>query len=55
MPIDLYPVRIALYIALFLFSTVLLGLAGARLHYTLNLSPFDPLNGGVSFYGEFAT
>jgi hypothetical protein len=32
------------------FSVVLLGLTSARIHYTENLSPDDPLNGGVHFY-----
>lgn len=32
------------------FAVVLLGLTGARLHYTDNLSPTDPLNGGHHFY-----
>ncbi len=29
---------------------MLLGLAGTRLHYTLFLPPYDPLNGGQPFY-----
>ncbi|KAH9985256.1 hypothetical protein BJV77DRAFT_1062032 [Russula vinacea] len=31
-------------------SLVLLGLSAARIHYTENLSPGDPLNGGQHFY-----
>jgi hypothetical protein len=31
-------------------SLVLLGLSAARIHYTENLSPDDPLNGGQDFY-----
>ena len=33
-----------------LFSAVLLGLTATRLHYTLFLPPFDPLNNGQPFY-----
>ncbi|KAA1466973.1 hypothetical protein DENSPDRAFT_812369 [Dentipellis sp. KUC8613] len=44
------PLRITLYAILWIFSAVLLGLSAARLHYTLHLSPFDPLNQGTSFY-----
>jgi hypothetical protein len=29
---------------------VLLGLSAARINYTENLSPTDPLNGGQDFY-----
>ncbi|KAF5362619.1 hypothetical protein D9758_009605 [Tetrapyrgos nigripes] len=47
---DLAPLRIALYFALSIFSIVVLGLAAARLHYTLNLPLGDPLNFGVSFH-----
>ncbi|KAN0103853.1 hypothetical protein V8E52_011573 [Russula decolorans] len=43
-------IRIALYCTLWVFSLVLLGLSAARIHYTENLSPNDPLNGGQDFY-----
>ncbi|OCH89391.1 hypothetical protein OBBRIDRAFT_794344 [Obba rivulosa] len=43
-------IRVGLYAALFLFSLVLLGLTADRIHYTLHLPPFDPLNGGNDFY-----
>ncbi|KAI0753856.1 hypothetical protein C8Q74DRAFT_343968 [Fomes fomentarius] len=43
-------IRVGLYVVLWLFSAVLLGLAGTRLHYTLFLPPYDPLNGGQPFY-----
>jgi hypothetical protein len=33
-----------------IFAVVLLGLTAARIHYTENLSPKDPLNGGHDFY-----
>jgi hypothetical protein len=33
-----------------IFAVVLLGLTAARIHYTENLSPEDPLNGGHHFY-----
>ena len=33
-----------------MFSGALLGLTAVRLHYTENLSPNDPLNGGHHFY-----
>ncbi|KAI0317879.1 hypothetical protein OF83DRAFT_90662 [Amylostereum chailletii] len=42
--------RIFLYGTLWVFSVILLGLAGSRIHYTTHLSPFDPLNGGRQFY-----
>ncbi|EJF58863.1 hypothetical protein BD309DRAFT_927161 [Dichomitus squalens] len=42
--------RVALYVVLWLFSAVLLGLTATRLHYTLFLPPFDPLNSGKPFY-----
>ncbi|KAG1809090.1 uncharacterized protein BJ212DRAFT_1448841 [Suillus subaureus] len=38
------------FIVQFLFSVVLMALCAVRLHYTLHLSPHDPLNGGVRFY-----
>ena len=37
-----------------LFSAVLLGLTGTRLHYTLFLPPYDPLNNGQAFYDPIA-
>lgn len=43
-------VRFSLYCILWVFSVVLLGLTAARIHYTENLSPDDPLNGGYRFY-----
>jgi hypothetical protein len=33
-----------------IFAVVLMGLTAARIHYTENLSPEDPLNGGHHFY-----
>ncbi|KAL7278403.1 hypothetical protein ACG7TL_007398 [Trametes sanguinea] len=42
--------RVGLYVVLWLFSAVLLGLTATRLHYTLHLPPGDPLNNGNSFY-----
>ncbi|KAI5992839.1 hypothetical protein EDC04DRAFT_2586753 [Pisolithus marmoratus] len=42
--------RVFLYVLLFIFSAVVMSLCAVRLHYTLNLSPFDPLNYGISFY-----
>ncbi|KAF9069998.1 hypothetical protein BDP27DRAFT_1293065 [Rhodocollybia butyracea] len=47
---DFPALRISLYSALAIFSIVLLGLAGARIHYTTHLSPDDPLNHGSDFY-----
>ncbi|KAF5362616.1 hypothetical protein D9758_009608 [Tetrapyrgos nigripes] len=47
---NLTPLRIALYFALSLFSIVVLGLAAARLKYTLNLPRGDPLNFGNNFH-----
>ncbi|KAJ3538819.1 hypothetical protein NM688_g6464 [Phlebia brevispora] len=47
---DLASVRLPLYVALWLFSFLLFCFTAARLHYTLNLSKNDPLNGGVRFY-----
>ncbi|KAI0691568.1 hypothetical protein C8Q76DRAFT_771967 [Earliella scabrosa] len=47
-------IRIALYVVLWLFSAVLLGLTGTRLHYTLFLPPYDPLNNGQAFYDPIA-
>ncbi|KIY47713.1 hypothetical protein FISHEDRAFT_44814 [Fistulina hepatica ATCC 64428] len=42
--------RVVLYCVLVVFSIILLGLCAARLHYTLNLSPYDPLDNGRPFY-----
>jgi len=42
--------RIVCYIILWVFAACTLGMAAARLHYTLHLPPNDPLNGGVAFY-----
>jgi len=46
------PVRVALYVLLWVFSAVVLGLTAARLHYTTHpgLPPYDPLNNGLPFY-----
>jgi len=43
-------VRLVLYCFFWIFAVVLLGLTAARIHYTENLSPEDPLNGGHGFY-----
>ncbi|KAI0820551.1 hypothetical protein BC628DRAFT_1422879 [Trametes gibbosa] len=43
-------IRVGLYVLVWLFSAVLLGLTATRLHYTLRLPPGDPLNNGNSFY-----
>ncbi|PCH42806.1 hypothetical protein WOLCODRAFT_89997 [Wolfiporia cocos MD-104 SS10] len=43
-------IRTALYVTLFIFSAVLIGLTAARLHYTTHLKWWDPLDGGVPFY-----
>ncbi|KAH8107375.1 hypothetical protein DFH11DRAFT_1637664 [Phellopilus nigrolimitatus] len=43
-------IRAFLYIVLWVFSAVLLGLTAARLHYTTHLPLGDPLNQGHSFY-----
>ncbi|KAI0092218.1 hypothetical protein BDY19DRAFT_587586 [Irpex rosettiformis] len=50
MPITVNRIRIFLYVVLFLFSAVLLGLTAARLHYTLHVPEGDPVNGGNDFY-----
>ncbi|KAI0665547.1 hypothetical protein C8Q78DRAFT_986234 [Trametes maxima] len=42
--------RVGLYVIIWLFSAVLLGLTATRLHYTIFLPPGDPLNNGRSFY-----
>ncbi|KAM5546082.1 hypothetical protein V8D89_000208 [Ganoderma adspersum] len=47
-------IRIGLYVVLWLFSAILLGLTGTRLHYTLFLPPNDPLNNGQPFYDPIA-
>jgi len=43
-------IRAFFYVVLWLFSVVLLGLTGARLHYTEHLPQGDPLNSGHDFY-----
>ncbi|GJE96156.1 hypothetical protein PsYK624_123490 [Phanerochaete sordida] len=43
-------IRVFLYIALWLFAVVTLGLSAARIHYTLHIPAGDPLNGGQNFY-----
>ncbi|KIP02593.1 hypothetical protein PHLGIDRAFT_286143 [Phlebiopsis gigantea 11061_1 CR5-6] len=43
-------IRIGLYVMLWLFAAVLLGLSAARIHYTLHIPPGDPLNGGNDFF-----
>ncbi|KAI9442855.1 hypothetical protein BJY52DRAFT_449236 [Lactarius psammicola] len=48
--VSLSIIRLALYCILWIFSAALLGLTAARIHYTENLSPDDPLNGGHHFY-----
>jgi len=45
-----HPARLFLYICLWVFSAVILGLTAARLHYTTHIPPFDPLNAGRNFY-----
>ncbi|ESK86438.1 hypothetical protein Moror_4945 [Moniliophthora roreri MCA 2997] len=47
---DLASFRIILYSILALISVILLGLCAARIQYTTNLPPRDPLNNGVNFY-----
>ena len=42
-----------MYMVQWLFAAVLLGLSGARIHYTLHIPPGDPLNGGNDFYGKY--
>ena len=41
-----------IYVSQWIFAACTLGMAAARLHYTLHLPSGDPLNGGVRFYGE---
>jgi len=43
-------IRTFLYVLLWLFAAVLLGLSAQRLHYTTHLPTGDPLNEGRSFY-----
>lgn len=43
-------IRIVLYVILWLFSAVLLGLTAARIHYTTHIPLGDPLNDGNDFY-----
>ncbi|KAL5519862.1 hypothetical protein ACEPAG_1522 [Sanghuangporus baumii] len=43
-------VRGFLYLWLWLFAAVLLGLTATRIHYTTHLPPGDPLNQGRNFY-----
>jgi len=42
--------RLVCYIVLWVFAACTLGMTAARLHYTLHIPKFDPLNGGVNFY-----
>ncbi|EIN05644.1 hypothetical protein PUNSTDRAFT_91204 [Punctularia strigosozonata HHB-11173 SS5] len=42
--------RTLFYVALWLFSAVLLGLTADRIHYTEHIPFGDPLNGGKDFY-----
>ncbi|KZT13284.1 uncharacterized protein LAESUDRAFT_719641 [Laetiporus sulphureus 93-53] len=42
--------RLPLYIALWIFSIILLILTAVRLNYTLHLPKGDPLDGGTDFY-----
>ncbi|KIY47797.1 hypothetical protein FISHEDRAFT_44590 [Fistulina hepatica ATCC 64428] len=49
-PFNFPALRIALYVALAMFSIVLLALSADRLHYTLTLKRSDPLNQGRPFY-----
>ncbi|KAI0338668.1 hypothetical protein BDW22DRAFT_1362759 [Trametopsis cervina] len=50
MGVTINGIRIFLYVLLWLFSAVLLGLTAARIHYTLHIPLGDPLNGGNDFY-----
>ncbi|THH30149.1 hypothetical protein EUX98_g4042 [Antrodiella citrinella] len=43
-------IRTVLYVLLWLFAAVLLGLSAQRLHYTTHLPVGDPLNSGKHFY-----
>ncbi|CCM04158.1 uncharacterized protein FIBRA_06320 [Fibroporia radiculosa] len=43
-------IRVFLYVVLFMFSAVMLGLTAARLEYTTHLRPWNPLNNGRPFY-----
>jgi hypothetical protein len=42
--------RLVCYAILWVFAACTLGMAAARLHYTLHLPARDPLNDGISFY-----
>jgi len=42
--------RLLSYVTLWVFAACTLGMAAARIHYTLHLPDNDPLNGGVDFY-----
>ncbi|CAL1697516.1 unnamed protein product [Somion occarium] len=42
--------RVFLYVVLWLFAAVLLGLTAQRLHYTTHIPLGDPLHDGVPFY-----
>ncbi|KAI0070218.1 hypothetical protein K474DRAFT_1609093 [Panus rudis PR-1116 ss-1] len=42
--------RVFIYVTLWLFAAVLLGLTAHRIHYTTHIPPGDPLNGGADFY-----
>jgi len=44
--------RLVCYVGLWVFAACTLGLAAARLHYTLHLPDGDPLNNGVDFYDQ---
>jgi len=47
----MFPIlRAFLYVTLWVFSVVLLGLTAARIHYTTHLPRGDPLNQGQPFY-----
>ncbi|KZT34857.1 hypothetical protein SISSUDRAFT_1026079 [Sistotremastrum suecicum HHB10207 ss-3] len=48
--VSLTTLRIHLYILLFLFSVVLMGISAGRLHYTTHIPRGDPLNGGKNFF-----
>ncbi|KAF9039834.1 hypothetical protein BJ165DRAFT_1530850 [Panaeolus papilionaceus] len=54
MPFSLPAVRISLYCALAFFTFILFCLTAARLNYTGNLPPGDPLNGGRNFHDPIA-
>ncbi|PPQ82277.1 hypothetical protein CVT24_001445 [Panaeolus cyanescens] len=54
MQFSLPAVRISLYCALTFFTFILFCLTAARLNYTGNLPPGDPLNGGRNFHDPIA-